>query len=189
MTDLQPLADDVTSVLRTWPAPNSSQEQLRVEYLGFLAQAPAQHTLLKGQAEHLTASTLIISAEGTRVLLTLHRKAGRWLQTGGHCEATDRSVAGAALREAAEESGIHGLALLPGPVLLDRHDLTPGFGICRVHWDIRYIAVAPADAATHVSAESVDLRWFAVDDVPSPPGERLAELAACAAALVRAEGR
>ena len=42
------------------------------------------------------------------MLLTLHRKVGRWLQLGGHCEPADTTLAGAALREATEESGLPG---------------------------------------------------------------------------------
>lgn len=95
------------------------------------------------------------------MLLTLHRKLRMWLQMGGHCEPGDRTVAAAALREATEESGVPGLALLPGgPVRLDRHP-TP----CAWHLDVQYAAVAPPDAVAAISEESLDLRWFAYDEV------------------------
>ena len=42
------------------------------------------------------------------MLLTLHAKAGQWFQLGGHCEPGDATLAGAATREAAEESGSPG---------------------------------------------------------------------------------
>jgi ADP-ribose pyrophosphatase YjhB (NUDIX family) len=84
-----------------------------------------------------------------------------WLQTGGHCERGDATLAGAALREATEESGIPALHLLQsGPVRLDRHR-TP----CAWHLDVQYAAIAPHGAMEAISDESIDLRWFAYDQV------------------------
>ncbi|QHF98888.1 NUDIX hydrolase [Streptomyces sp. NHF165] len=112
-------------------------------------------------AGHLTASALVVDPARERVLLTLHRKLRMWLQMGGHCEPQDATLAAAALREAREESGIDGLTLLtPEPVRLDRHQ-TP----CAWHLDVQYAALAPAGAAERVSEESLELGWFAYDEV------------------------
>jgi ADP-ribose pyrophosphatase YjhB (NUDIX family) len=90
-----------------------------------------------------------------------HGKIRKWLQTGGHCEPSDASLAAAALREATEESGIGGLRLLgTAPVGLDQHE-TP----CATHLDVQYAALAPAGARAAVSEESLDVRWFAYDEV------------------------
>jgi 8-oxo-dGTP pyrophosphatase MutT (NUDIX family) len=86
-----------------------------------------------------------------------------WLQMGGHCEPDDTTLAGAALREATEESGMAGLSLLPGgPVVLDRHSIPAP---CHWHLDVQYAALAPAGAAPAISDESLDLRWFRYDEV------------------------
>ncbi|PBC84941.1 MULTISPECIES: NUDIX hydrolase [unclassified Streptomyces] len=156
------LREDAARVLKEWPAPSPEQEQLRLAYLDHLVAH--QDGMWKPCKDgHLTASALVIDPAGGRVLLTLHRKLEMWLQMGGHCEPEDASLAGAALREAREESGIaQGLTLLPGgPVRLDRHQ-TP----CAVHLDVQYAALAPADAVAAISDESLDLRWFAYDEVP-----------------------
>ncbi len=47
--------------------------------------------------DHLTASTLVLSADLDRVLLTLHAKAGQWFQFGGHCEPDDQTLVGGGL--------------------------------------------------------------------------------------------
>ena len=39
--------------------------------------------------DHLTAGTVVLSADGDEVLLNLHRKARRWFAFGGHCEPGD----------------------------------------------------------------------------------------------------
>jgi 8-oxo-dGTP pyrophosphatase MutT (NUDIX family) len=84
---------------------------------------------------------------------------------GGHCEPGDATVAEAALREATEESGVPGLTLLAGgPVRLDRHPIPAP---CHWHLDVQYAALAPAGAVEAISEESLDLRWFAYDEVAS----------------------
>src|SRR5258708_37423495 len=90
---------------------------------------------------HLTASAAVLDATGERVLLTLHPKAKLWLQLGGHCQPGDTSLAGAALREAAEEADIEELQLLAGPVRDDRH-LVSCHG-SSYHPDVQYSACTP----------------------------------------------
>ena len=58
-------------------------------------------------AGHFTASGLVLRPDG-RGLLTHHRKLGRWLQLGGHCDG-EANAARTALQEAIEESGIEAL--------------------------------------------------------------------------------
>ncbi|MDF9815519.1 NUDIX hydrolase [Streptomyces sp. SPB162] len=153
---------DAVRVLKEWDAPDPGQEKLRLEYLDHLDGTP-DGMWKASQPGHITASALVVDPASGRVLLTLHRKLRMWLQMGGHCEPEDATLAAAALREATEESGIPGLTLLrPGPVNLDRH-LTP----CAWHLDVQYAAIAPAGAVEAISDESLDLRWYAYDEVGS----------------------
>jgi 8-oxo-dGTP pyrophosphatase MutT (NUDIX family) len=150
------LYDDAVLVLKDY----GTQEKLRQVYLDHLQAHPDGMWKSCGDG-HITASALVIAPERGQVLLTLHGKLRMWLQMGGHCEPADATLADAALREATEESGIAGLTLLPGgPVRLDRH-LTP----CAWHLDVQYAAVAPRGAVEAISDESLDLRWFAYDEV------------------------
>jgi len=128
-----------------------------------------------GPPEHFTASAVVFSADLTQVLLVLHKKARLWLQPGGHFEAGDRTVGGAALREATEESGIHGLRAAPGALFLHRHQLPATFGRCTAHWDLRIAATAPEDARISVSEESDDVRWWPIDALPQPTDPELAD--------------
>lgn len=69
---------------------------------------------------HVTASSFLLSPDGTSVLLIFHGKLHRWLQPGGHVDADDVDVLAAALREVREEVGVTELALAPGwPGLFD----------------------------------------------------------------------
>ncbi|MDK1476712.1 NUDIX hydrolase [Streptomyces sp. 549] len=154
------LHQDAVRALTEWTAPGPAQDALRQEYVEHLGEHP--EGMWKACAQgHLTGSALVVDPERGQVLLTLHRKLGMWLQTGGHCEPGDSTLAGAALREAVEESGIADLRLLPGgPVRLDRHR-TP----CAWHLDVQYAALAPPGAVEAVSEESLDLRWYRFDEV------------------------
>lgn len=108
-----------------------------------------------------------------RVCLVLHKKVGRWLQPGGHLEAGDATVGSAAAREAQEETGLLGLALLPGVVHLSHHALNSNFGSCRSHLDVRFAAVAAQDTVPVCSAESQDVQWWPVDALPPDTDDEL----------------
>ncbi|MET9670163.1 NUDIX hydrolase [Streptomyces sp. NPDC006475] len=163
------LYDDAVLVLKSY----EHQEELRGLYLDHLETHP--DGMWKAcQAGHVTASALVVDPESERVLLTLHKKLGMWLQMGGHCEPGDTTLASAALREATEESGIDGLTLLPGgPVRLDRHAIPSP---CNWHLDVQYAALAPAGAVEEISDESLDLRWFAYAEVPDVADESVVRL-------------
>lgn len=159
---------DALATLRGWQAPTPAQEVLRQEYVAHLASRPDAMT--RGcLPAHLTASTLVLDRSRTRMLLTLHAKSGQWFQLGGHAEATDWTLAGVALREAIEESGLteDQLDLQPGPVLLDAHHV-PFCGPAGArHLDVMFLAVAGDDARPVVSEESIDVAWWPVSELPN----------------------
>lgn len=167
------LRDDALALLRDWETSDPRQEALRREYVDHLDVHPdgADRSCVP---HHLTAGALILSADHTRVLLTLHGKARRWFHTGGHCEPEDTTLAGAALREATEESGVQGLRVDPEPLHLDAHWVAfcGPFEAIR-HLDVRFLALAPADAEPVVSEESLDVRWWPVDALPTKDGDML----------------
>ena len=164
--------------LTSWVPPDHDQAALREEYVAHL-RAHADACTKACAPAHLTAGTLVLDEDGARVLLNLHRKAGRWFAFGGHLEASDASLAAAALREATEESGIDGLAVDPVPVHLSKHAvdfclLEPGQPRGTVwHHDVRHVAVVPEGTRPAISDESLDVRWFDVDDLPTDEADML----------------
>lgn len=114
---------------------------------------------------HITASAWILSADRRHALLTHHRKLGRWLQLGGHCDG-DGDPRQVALREACEESGLERFRFLPEttdplPLDLDVHPIPAHGGEpAHLHLDMRFLLVAEAEQELRVSAESKELRWF-----------------------------
>lgn len=166
------------STVEQWRPRNPAQESLRQGFLGFLA-GREDACARECAAGHITASAVVLDDTAEHVLLTLHPRVGRWLQLGGHCEATDTTLAGAALREAVEESGMTGLRIDPEPVHLDVHPITCSLGSPTRHFDVRFPVHAPPGAQPVRSNESDDLRWWPVHQLP-PGSEELTELIAAA---------
>ncbi|MHA3700983.1 coenzyme F420-0:L-glutamate ligase [Jatrophihabitans sp. YIM 134969] len=172
-----PLHRDAVAVLDTV----DGQRSLVEAYRGFLA-ARADAVWRSCEPGHVTASALIVSPDASQVLLVAHPRIGMWVQTGGHLEPSDPTVAAAALREATEESGIEGLDLDPRPIDLDVHGLTCSLGVPTRHFDVRFVAVAPAGAVPVRSEESDDVAWFPWDALPSGVSEDVPRLVAAARA-------
>ncbi len=162
MTDR--LLDSCRKTLSTWSAPGPDQDQLRLRYLAHLdrqAEGWSRHC----PGAHLTASSLICSPDG-QVLLILHGKLRRWLQTGGHLESDDHSVEAAALREATEESGLAGLILDPDPLLLSEHEVPCGIVRPTFHLDVQFLVHSAAVRPPTSSDESLAVQWFPHDQLP-----------------------
>ncbi len=187
--DVTALHADVLATLATMaldPADGTGQAAIREGFYGLLAARP-DATRIACAPGHVTASTLLLDAEGRRVLLTLHPRVGAWVQLGGHIEDTDPSLLAAAAREAAEESGIAGIVLDPVPVDLDVHALTCSLGLPTRHFDVQFVGRAPAGSVPAISSESDDLRWFEVTELPDGVSPELPHL--IARAVRRVAGR
>ncbi|MCP2328650.1 8-oxo-dGTP pyrophosphatase MutT (NUDIX family) [Hamadaea flava] len=154
LTEMQPADDGQADWRTTLDLVKSGPEALRRERDG----------------GHVTASALVYSRERDAFLLSLHRKFGIWVQLGGHVDATDETLAAAALREATEEGGIADLVVDPVPVDVDVHEVPNCAGRRLLHHDVMFLMYAPAGAAERISDESLALGWFSVDDLPSPRG-------------------
>jgi len=165
------LAREIEAYVRQWPE-ESSTARAFVELLAD-REDPFMRDRLAG---HFTASAWLVDASAQRILLTHHRKLGMWLQLGGHADG-ERDLAGTALREAEEESGLEGLTVDAGIFDLDRHWI-PGHASVPAHWhyDVRYVVHAGEDEDFVVSDESHALAWrdirVLVDDAGADPSLR-----------------
>ena len=152
------------TILAGYVPHDADQTRTRDRMLAFCDEHPdALHrSCLEG---HLTAAAVLLDPERERILLTHHRKLGRWLQLGGHCDG-DANLAAVALREAREESGIAVLRIAERPIDVDVHAIPArGDEPEHLHLDTRFVVLAPPDAVETVSDESLALGWFGPDDL------------------------
>ena len=135
----------------------------RHEFLRFTAAHP--DALLRSCAPgHLTGSALVLEPDRERILLLHHRKLQKWLQPGGHADG-EGNLAAVALREATEETGIEGLRVVVPAIHLDIHRVEPPREPPHLHYDVRYLVLAPHGAEAIGNDESTALRWVTLDEL------------------------
>lgn len=156
---------ELDEALRRYAGRHPPQAALAREYRDFLhGGGPVFERA--NVAGHFTGSAWVVSADGTRVLLTHHAKLDLWLQPGGHADG-DADLARVALREAREETGIADLQLASREIFdLDRHAIPARkLDAEHFHWDVRYVVRAGDDERFVVSEESHALEWRPIAQV------------------------
>ncbi len=141
------------------------EERGRVDrFVGFVESHPDcfQRSLAVG---HVTGSAWLVDEAGGSVLLTHHRKLGRWLQPGGHADG-ESDVRMVALREAEEESRLDRLEVEESIFDIDIHRIPerasePG----HLHYDVRYVVRHSGCGDYAVTEESFDLAWVPLGEL------------------------
>jgi len=176
-------AGDVAEWLARWrPTPQRARVDgpARDEVVSFLRQHPdgLQRTCRTG---HLTASAFVVDVRSWRSAVVYHGIAQRWLQPGGHVEASDIDVAAAAAREAREETGLD-VVVDPRPLRIDIHavrcrDTEGRIGPSR-HFDVGMLALTGVGVRTQPGPDPV-VWWDLFAPNPGDPTmERLRHAAA-----------
>ncbi|SBT90995.1 ADP-ribose pyrophosphatase YjhB, NUDIX family [Streptomyces sp. DI166] len=172
-----------------------SHDHIRTTVETYLARHPHERPQLGGLLEalelptsiasrftfsgHVTCGAIVVDQLG-RVLHVLHLASGKVLPPGGHAEPEDESLAGTALRELHEETGISPQAVAPWPGYetvpfdIDIHDIDvrpdkgePG----HQHFDLRFLfrLHTATEVPVVLQEEEVGgIEWRPMDKVTSP---------------------
>lgn len=183
MPDKQPLTELLSLYESIWCKPilifthqDVMEERHQVDlFRQFLREQedPFLRTCAPG---HFTGSALVVDPGLEYVLLTHHKKLGKWLQLGGHADG-DSSLEQVAWKEVREESGLTEISFLdlaslfqidsqlPIPFDLDCHLIPPkNEDAAHSHFDVRFLIVADKGDKVEVSEESFDVRWFSLSE-------------------------
>ncbi len=152
--------------------PREERDRLRMIEFARAHPCPFDRAIEEG---HFTGSGLVMSEDGSQVLLLHHAKLERWLQPGGHGEAGKTRGEDVAIREVAEETGLvprlHSEA--PRPFDLDIHTIPARkLDPQHEHLDLRYLFVARSSEPlkeeeaplTGQRRAGAALRWFGVEE-------------------------
>lgn len=163
---LKPSSDPARSRLRLTEAElDGERDAERSKILGLLDEYGSALADRSTAVGHLTGSALVVDEPGERVLVMLHAKLGRWLQPGGHADG-DHELAGVALREATEETGIMGLEVMIPAVDVDIHVIpSRGDEQEHLHLDLRFVVRAPLGAQPVRNHESDAIRWVTIEEL------------------------
>lgn len=144
-------------------SPTPKEAAHKVAMINFVQNNPDcfERTLEIG---HITASCWLLNKAGTHILLTHHKKLGRWLQLGGHCDG-DHDVVRVAFKEAQEESGILHIEPISEEIFdIDIHLIPENKKEnAHYHYDVRFVLQVKSDEQIVISDESNDLRWFSIE--------------------------
>ncbi len=144
---------------------NNCENQLKTRFIDFVKNTPTafERSHLAG---HVTGSAWLMDTRLSRVLMTHHKKLGKWLQLGGHSDGNPDTLE-VSLREAREESGFPNIISLSKNIMgLDIHEIPArGHEPTHFHYDATFALQVVGDETFTVSEESHDLAWVKIEDI------------------------
>lgn len=170
--------------LRFWDTicefqPQCEQEQRdKEQMIAWMKQCPDTVLTRENPAAHMTASSMILTPDGSKALMVYHHIYRAWSWTGGHADGQDDPLA-VARKEAEEETGVHALAFLSSkPASLE---ILPVWGhwkhgayVCaHLHLNVSYLFTAPESAPLQENpSENSGVRWIPVSRLAEEVTER-----------------
>ncbi|MFT3926267.1 MAG: NUDIX hydrolase [Myxococcales bacterium] len=165
---------ELRTELERYAAPSDAQERSHRERMLALCSSSGDPFSRDHFAPgHFTASAFVLSPDQSALLLIFHGKLHRWLQPGGHVDASDLDILGAARREVREEVGLSDLPLArPGIFDLDIHAIPPlKADPTHEHFDVRFLFQA-SDLAFRAGSDAKAARWVPLTEISEETSDR-----------------
>lgn len=153
-------------LLRAHRPHDAQEEQHRARMLELLRTPGDPFVRSHFDPGHFTASAFVLSADESALLLIHHAKFDAWMQPGGHIEAGDADVLGAARREVLEEVGLADLPLASDGLFdLDVHPIPARPSeAAHEHFDVRFLFRVD-DPAPRLAGEIALARWVPLREI------------------------
>lgn len=164
---------EIIHLLEKYSPTESEEVNFKEKMICFIKKHPEcfERTLEIG---HMTASSWLLDATGTKALLLHHSKLNIWCQPGGHCDGNS-DVLFSAMKEAKEESGIEDILPVQKEIFdIDIH-LIPAKGSTpsHFHYDVRFLLqIQDPVKEPIINEESKDFLWINSSPESLPTQER-----------------
>lgn len=119
---------------------------------------------------HMTASSWVVNADYTKVLMVYHNIYDSWSWTGGHADG-EEDLLSVALRECREESGIEHVKPISDKIFslevltVDGHEKRGQYVPSHLHLNVTYLLQADEKDTLHVcNGENSGVKWFTLSD-------------------------
>lgn len=148
---------------------NEQETADKEQILRFLDRAETPF-LRENKTAHMTASSWIVNADGTKVLMVYHRIYDSWSWTGGHADG-EENLLSVAMREAREETGVKSLRLLSDGIFslevltVDGHEKRGEYVPSHLHMNVTYLLEADETEPLKICEdENSGVAWFSTED-------------------------
>lgn len=175
---LMPLHAQARTMLSEYLAKHPDEREATAQVARQIERNDPDLLARSNMAGHITASGVVLNADLTKILLIHHAGLDRWLQPGGHVDAADPSIWGAAAREVLEETGV----AVRNPILfdIDSHTIPANERKnegAHTHHDFAFLVFAESEALSPQLSEVHAARWITLDELTCMEGQRMQRLA------------
>ncbi|MBQ9395130.1 MAG: NUDIX hydrolase [Proteobacteria bacterium] len=150
--------------------PYNEQEIVDKSVIFNFIRANADAFLRSNLLAHVTASSWIVNADRSRVLMVYHNIYNSWSWTGGHADG-DEDLAAVALRECQEETGVEHARLVSRDIYslevlnVEGHEKRGHYVPSHLHLNMTYLIEASESDSLHIcEAENSGVRWFSLKE-------------------------
>lgn len=143
-----------------------SNEETKEKFLNLIDNHPESHFDRNNMDGHITGSMLVFNESGDKVLLTHHKKLGKWLQLGGHNDSESGTILETAVKEMEEEGfddrRVNYTLLTEAPIDLDVHWVGN-----HNHYDVCFACKVSNLEEISCSHESESVEWKPISEILS----------------------
>ena len=151
--------------------PKDAREESEKREILMLMEREGDRLLLRECSyAHMTASSVIVNRERTKMLMAFHKIYQSWAWTGGHADG-DRDLLAVAKREAMEETGVTEIRAISEDIFsleiltVDGHEKRGVYVPSHLHLNVTYLLEADEREALAIKPdENSGVKWFSLKE-------------------------